>query len=81
MLITVKESENRYKMEHWIHTTDVTKLANGKNGTKKYRFGIHYADASRLTAQAEDGLNNDSIFAGDVRTIDRSGGLVKINWC
>ena len=43
-LMTIKESQDRYKMEHGIYTTDTTKLANWKTGTKKYRFQVDYAD-------------------------------------
>jgi len=77
-LMTIRESEERYKMENGTYTSDTTKLANWKNNTRKYNFRIQYADASRFTAQANGDLNNDKVYDDDVWAIDQSGTLVKI---
>jgi type IV pilus assembly protein PilE len=77
-LMQIKESEDRYKMEHGAYTTDTTKLANWKPGTKKYRFQMEYADTSRFTAQAHGDTDNDKVYDNDVWTIDQSGTLTQI---
>jgi prepilin-type N-terminal cleavage/methylation domain-containing protein len=77
-LMTIKESEDRYKMEHGIYTTDTTKLANWKTGTKKYRFQVEYADTSRFTAQANGDMDNDKVYDDDVWAIDQSGKLTQM---
>ncbi len=77
-LMTIKESEDRYKMEHGMYTTDITKLANWKAGTKKYRFQVGYADTSRFTAQAHGDMDNDKVYDDDVWAIDQSGTLTQI---
>ena len=77
-LMLIKESEDRYKMENGVYTTDTTKLANWKNSTKKYCFQIEYADSSRFVAQANGDLNNDKIYDDDIVTIDQNGTLTKI---
>ena len=76
-LMKIKESEDRYKMENGAYTTDTTKLANWKTGTKKYRFQVDYADKSRFTAQANGDMDNDKVYA-DVWAIDQSGTLTQI---
>jgi prepilin-type N-terminal cleavage/methylation domain-containing protein len=37
-LMTIKASENKFKMEHGMYTMNTTKLANWKTGTKRYRY-------------------------------------------
>jgi prepilin-type N-terminal cleavage/methylation domain-containing protein len=77
-LMTIKDSQDRYKMEHGMYTTDITKLANWKTGTKKYRFRIEYANRSRFTAQANGDMDNDKVYDDDIWAIDQSGTLTKI---
>jgi prepilin-type N-terminal cleavage/methylation domain-containing protein len=77
-LMTIKESQEKYKMEHGRYTTDITKLANWKNGIKRYRFQLDYADKSRFTAQAHGDMDNDKVYDDDVWTIDQSGTLTQI---
>jgi type IV pilus assembly protein PilE len=74
-LVTIKESEERYKMEYGAYTTDTTKLANWKTGTKKYRFQVEYADSSCFTAQAHGDVGNGKVYNNDVWAIDQSGTL------
>jgi prepilin-type N-terminal cleavage/methylation domain-containing protein len=77
-LMTIKESQDRYKMEHGVYTLDTTKLANWKAGTKKYRFQVEYADKSRFTAQAHGDTDNDKVYDDEVWAIDQSGMLTQI---
>jgi prepilin-type N-terminal cleavage/methylation domain-containing protein len=74
----IKESQDRYKMEHGIYTTDTTKLANWKNGSKRYRFQVEYADKSRFTAQAHGDTDNDKVYDDVIWAIDQSGTLIQI---
>lgn len=76
-LMTIKESEDRFKMENGSYTMDATKLANWKTGTKKYRFQVGYADTSRFTAQANGDMDNDKVY-DDIWAIDQSGMLTRI---
>jgi prepilin-type N-terminal cleavage/methylation domain-containing protein len=76
-LVTIKESEERYKMEYGAYTTDTTKLANWKTGTKKYRFHVEYADSSRFMAQAHGDVDNGK-YNNDVWAIDQSGTLKQV---
>jgi prepilin-type N-terminal cleavage/methylation domain-containing protein len=77
-LMQIKESQDRYKMEHGAYTTDTTKLANWKAGTKKYRFQVEYADTTRFTAQAHGDTDNDKVYDDEVWAIDQSGTLTQI---
>ncbi len=77
-LMTIKESQERYKMEHGKYTTDTTKLAGWKAGTKKYRFDMSYADRSRFMAQAHGDTDFDKVYDDDIWTIDQSGTLKQI---
>ena len=77
-LMTIKESQERYKMEHGIYTTDTTKLANWKAGTKKYRFHVAYADRSRFMAQAHGDTDYDKVYDDDIWAIDQSGTLKRV---
>jgi prepilin-type N-terminal cleavage/methylation domain-containing protein len=77
-LMTIKESQDRYKMENGEYTSDITKLANWKTGTKKYRFQVEYADSSRFMAQANGDTDNDKVYDDDIWAIDQSGTLTKI---
>jgi prepilin-type N-terminal cleavage/methylation domain-containing protein len=77
-LATIKESQDRYKMEHGAYTTDTAKLTNWKPGTKKYRFQVEYADSSRFTAQANGDTDNDKVYDDDVWAIDQSGTLSQV---
>jgi prepilin-type N-terminal cleavage/methylation domain-containing protein len=77
-LMHIKESQDRYKMEHGMYTTDTTKLANWKPGTKKYRFQVKYADTSCFMAQANGDMDNDKVYDDDVWAINQSGTLTKI---
>jgi prepilin-type N-terminal cleavage/methylation domain-containing protein len=77
-LVTIKESQDRYKMEHGLYTTDTTKLANWKNGNKRYRFQVDYADKSRFTAQAHGDTDNDKVYDDVIWAIDQSGTLIQI---
>jgi len=77
-LMTIKESQERYKMEYGKYTTDTTKLVNWKAGTKKYRFQVAYADRSRFTAQAHGDTNYDKVYDDDIWAIDQSGTLKQI---
>jgi prepilin-type N-terminal cleavage/methylation domain-containing protein len=77
-LMTIKESQDRYKMENGVYTTDTTKLVNWKTGTKKYRFQVEYADTSRFTAQANGDMDNDKVYDDDIWAINQSGTLTKI---
>jgi hypothetical protein len=78
-LMTIKESQDRYKMEHGEYTSDTTKLANWKTGTKKYRFQVEHADKSCFTAQANGDTDNDRVYDDDIWAIDQSGTLTQIN--
>jgi type IV pilus assembly protein PilE len=77
-LMTIKESQDRYKMENGAYTTDTTKLANWKTGTKKYRFQVEYADKSCFTVQANGDMDNDKVYDDDIWAINQSGTLTKI---
>jgi prepilin-type N-terminal cleavage/methylation domain-containing protein len=77
-LMKIKESQDRYKMEHGMYTTDTTKLANWKTGTKKYQFRVDYADEARFLAQAHGDMNNDKVYDDDIWAIDQSGMLMQI---
>ena len=77
-LMTIKESQDRYKMEHGEYRSDNTKLANGKMGTKKYRFQVEYADKSRFTAQAHGDTDNDKVYNNEAWAIDQSGTVTQI---
>jgi prepilin-type N-terminal cleavage/methylation domain-containing protein len=77
-LVTIKESEERYRMEHGAYTTDTTKLANWKTSTKKYRFHVEYADSSRFTVQAHGDVDNGKVYSDDVWAIDQSGTLKQV---
>jgi prepilin-type N-terminal cleavage/methylation domain-containing protein len=77
-LMTIKDAQDRYKMEHGAYTTDTTKLANWKMGTKKYRFHVEYADKSSFTAQAHGDIDNDKVYDDEVWAIDQSGTLTQI---
>ena len=77
-LMKIKQSEDRYKMEHGIYTTDTTKLANWKTGTKQYRFQVDYADRSRFAAQAHGDIDNDKVYDDVTWAIDQSGTLTQI---
>jgi type IV pilus assembly protein PilE len=77
-LMTIKESQDKYKMENGEYTSDVTKLANWKTSTKKYQFQVDYADRSRFTAQANGDTDNDKAYDDDIWAIDQSGTLTKI---
>ena len=77
-LMTIKESQDRYKMEHGEYRSDTTKLANGKMGTKKYRFQVEYADKSRFTAQAHGDTDNDKVYNNEAWAIDQSGTVTQI---
>jgi len=77
-LMQIKESEDRYKMEHGAYTADITKLAGWKTGTKKYRFRVEYADRSRFAAQAHSDLDYDKVYGDDIWGIDQSGTLKQI---
>ena len=77
-LIAIKESQDRYKMEYGVYTTDTTKLANWKAGTKKYRFRMDYADRSSFTAQAHGDIDNDKVYDDVAWAIDQSGTLTQI---
>jgi type IV pilus assembly protein PilE len=77
-LMTIKESQDRYKMENGSYTTDTTKLANWKTGTKKYRFQVEYANRSRFTAQANGDMDNDKAYDDEIWAIDQSGTLTQI---
>jgi prepilin-type N-terminal cleavage/methylation domain-containing protein len=77
-LVTIKESEVRYKNENGVFTADTTKLANWKNNTRRYRFHVAYADTSRFTAQAQGDMDNDKVYDDDVWAIDQSGTLRQI---
>jgi prepilin-type N-terminal cleavage/methylation domain-containing protein len=77
-LMTIKESQDRHKMERGVYTSDTTKLANWKVGTKKYRFQVEYADKSRFTAQTHGDTGNDKVYDNEVWAIDQSGTLTQI---
>jgi prepilin-type N-terminal cleavage/methylation domain-containing protein len=77
-LMTIKESQDRYKMEHGEYTSDTTKLANWKTGTKKYRFQVEYADKSCFTAQANGDMDNDKVYDDDIWAINQSGTLTQV---
>jgi prepilin-type N-terminal cleavage/methylation domain-containing protein len=77
-LVTIKESQDKYKMEHGTYTTDITKLANWKADTKRYRFQVEYADRSRFTAQAHGDMDNDKVYDDNIWAIDENGTLVRI---
>lgn len=77
-LMTIKESQDKYKMEHGAYTTDTTKLTNWKMGTKKYRFQVDYIDRSRFTAQAHGDTDNDKVYDDVIWAIDQSGTLIQI---
>ena len=76
-LMQIKESQEKYRMEHGSYTSDPTKLANWKTNTKRYRFQVEYADSSRFVAQAAGDLDDDKICE-NVWSIDQSGTLTKI---
>jgi prepilin-type N-terminal cleavage/methylation domain-containing protein len=77
-LMTIRESQDRYKIENGVYTTDTTKLANWKNSTKRYRFQVEYADTSRFTVQANGDTDNDKVYDDDIWAIDQSGTLTQI---
>lgn len=76
-LMMIKESQEKYKMEHGVYTSDPAKLANWKAKTKKYRFQVEYADRSRFIAKAAGDFDGDKICE-NVWSIDQSGTLTKI---
>jgi hypothetical protein len=76
--MTIKKSQDRYKMEHGEYTSDTTKLANWQKGTKKYRFQVKYADKSRFTVQANGDTDNDKVYDDTIWAIDQSGTLTRI---
>jgi hypothetical protein len=65
-------------MEHGAYTTDTTKLANWKTGTKKYRFQVEYADTARFTARANGDTDYDKVFDDGIWAIDQSGTLKQV---
>jgi len=77
-LVTIKESQDKYKMEHGTFTTDATKLANWRAGIKKYRFQIEYADKTRFRARAAGSTDDNEIFDDTAWTIDQSGMLTQV---
>jgi prepilin-type N-terminal cleavage/methylation domain-containing protein len=77
-LMTIKASQDRYKMENGGYTSDTTKLANWKTGTKKYRFQVEYADKSRFTVQANGDTDNDKVYDDTIWAIDQSGTLTQV---
>jgi prepilin-type N-terminal cleavage/methylation domain-containing protein len=77
-LMTIKESEDRFKMENGTYTADVTKLVNWKNSAKRYRFQVEHADTTRFTAQASGDMDNDRVYDDNIWAIDQSGTLTKV---
>jgi prepilin-type N-terminal cleavage/methylation domain-containing protein len=77
-LVTIKESQDKYKMENGAYTMDTAMLANWKTGTKKYRFQVEYADSSRFMAQANGDTDNDKVYDDDIWAIDQSGTLSQV---
>lgn len=70
----IREAEEAYRVRHGCYTSDVTKLVNWKQSTKKYFFRIRNASSTRFIAEANADLNNDKIF-DDTWTIDENGVL------
>jgi prepilin-type N-terminal cleavage/methylation domain-containing protein len=77
-LVTIKESQDKNKMEHGAYTADTTKLANWKADTKRYRFQVEYADRPRFTAQAHGDMDNDKVYDDNIWAIDQNGTLTRI---
>jgi Tfp pilus assembly protein PilE len=77
-LVTIKESQDRYRTEHGTYTTDVTKLVNWKTSTKQYRFRVEYADRSRFRAEAIGHGEAHYDPDGPIWAIDQSGTLTQV---
>jgi len=77
-LLIIKESQDKYKMEHGTFTTDATRLANWKARTKKYRFQIEYADKTHFRVRAAGSADDNEIFDDAAWTIDQSGMLTQV---
>jgi len=76
-LACIREAEEAYRSRHGCYTTDVSKLTNWKQRTKKYRFRIRHASSTRFVAEANGDLNNDRI-CDDTWTIDENGVLANV---
>lgn len=77
-LMTIKDSQDKYRMEHGTYTMDTTKLVNWKKGTKKYRFCVEYADRSCFRAQAISDVDGNNFYHNDIWVIDQNGTLTQI---
>lgn len=76
-LMTIKDSQDKYRMKHGTYTTDTTKLVNWKSGTRKYRFCLEYADRSCFKAQAIGDVDGNDFYR-DIWVIDQNGTLTQI---
>lgn len=73
----IREAEESYRSQHGRYTDDGTKLANWKQGTKRYHFRIRHASSTRFVAEANGDLNNDRV-CDDTWTIDENGVLANV---
>lgn len=73
----IRDAQESYRSSHGTYTADATRLANWKQGTKKYHFSIRYADSAGFIAEAKGDLNNDKIY-DDRWTIDHNGRLANV---
>lgn len=76
-LLCIRDAEKRHRASYGTYTSDVSKLANWKQRTKKYHFRIRHASSTRFVAEANGDLNNDRI-SDDTWTIDENGVLANV---